>query len=118
MTDNVCLVPWRLAVALEVAAHAHPRPPVHAHCGFPFPDRLQPLGDLSIVKDPEPAPDVVGRVPRYVREGGQGQRGQTVSRRPVRGVVQQRPAQPAACAAGVDGDLLDLQASIDQVSIR
>jgi hypothetical protein len=92
--------------ALEVAAHAYPWPPVRAHCGFSLPDRPQPRGDLGIVKDPEPAPGVVGRVPGHVRKGGQGQRGQAVSRRPVRGVVQQRPAQPAPGAAGVDGDLL------------
>jgi hypothetical protein len=37
----------------------------------------------------------------------------SASRRPQRGVRQQRPAEPAAGAAHVDGQLLDVQAAVD-----
>src|SRR4029077_19746211 len=72
--------PWKLpsgstrgdlqpgSLARDVAAHAHPRPPVQAYLGLPLPDRAQPGGDLGVVQDPEPEPGVVRRVPRHVLE--------------------------------------------------
>jgi len=63
-----------------------------------------------------PHPDVVRRVPRHVRERGQRQRGDTVGGRPVRGVFQQQPAEPAAGAARICRRLLDVQAAVDHGS--
>jgi hypothetical protein len=68
-----------------------------------------PGGDLGVVKDPEPAPGVVGRIPRHMRERRQCQRRNTVGHRSAildhgslpLAVLGQVVGQGAASAAAV-----------------
>jgi hypothetical protein len=99
----------------QVAAHADPRPSVHAEGRFALPDGPQSGGDFSILKHPEPASDVVRRVPRNVGERRQGERGNSGGRRLLSGVIKQSPAQPPSGATGIDRYLLDVHAAVDHV---
>ena len=100
----------------QVAAHADPRPPVHAEGRFALPDGPQPGGDFPILEHPEPAPEVVGRVPWHIGERRQGERGNTGGGRLRSGVIQQGPAQPPPGAGRIDRYLLDVDAAVDHVS--
>jgi hypothetical protein len=100
---------------LCVTAHAYPWPPVQAEFDLPLADCPQPCSELSVVKDPEPAPGVVRRVPRHMRERGQCQRRDAVSCCLVCGVVQQGPAQLAAGVVWMDRYLLHVQAAVDHI---
>jgi len=104
---------WQMS---QVAAHAHSRPPVHAEGRFALPDGPQPGGDFSILEHPEPASDVVGRVPWHVGERRQGERGNSGGGRLPGGVIKQGPAQPSPGVARIDRYLLDVRAAIDHVS--
>ena len=99
----------------QIAAHADPRPSVHAEGRFAAPDGPQPGGDFSILEHPEPAPEVVGRVPWHVGERRQGERGNTGGGRLLSGVIKQGPAQPPPGATRIDRHLLDVHAAVDHV---
>jgi len=74
-----------------------------------------PAVTFCILEHPEPASDVVGRVPRHVGERRQGERRNTGSGRPLSGVIKQRPAQPPAGATRIDRQLLDVHTAVDHV---
>ena len=103
---------WQMS---QVAAHADPRPPVHAEGRFALPDGPQPGGDFSVLEHPEPASDVVRRVPWHVSERRQGERGNSSGRRLLSRVIKQGPAQPPPSVTRIDRYLLDVHAAVNHI---
>lgn len=71
--------------------------------------------ELVLVEVTKAEVPVQRRVPRDLPEGGQGDSRQAARRRPRLDLVEQCPSDAGALVVGVDADLLDVGAAIDDV---